>query len=87
MKMIERVARAKAARHYAKRFGKPESDPHVQQNVEANWNIFEQDIRHTIGSMRKLPPEVLDAEGVHMNCPMCGGYEEGWHRLINEILK
>jgi hypothetical protein len=55
--MIERICRAKAAKHYAKRFGKPETDRHVLVNVDSNWNIFENEVRETIEAMRDLPEE------------------------------
>ena len=34
---IEVLARAVTAKHYAARFQKPEDDPHVQMNVDGNW--------------------------------------------------
>lgn len=43
--LVEKAARALCARHYAKRFNKPESDPHVQINVKENWQIFIEDAR------------------------------------------
>ena len=45
---LERAARAVAARHYAKRFGKPASDPHVVMNANGNWGIFVDDARTAI---------------------------------------
>ncbi|HJU04964.1 MAG TPA: hypothetical protein VJ692_07390 [Nitrospiraceae bacterium] len=56
--MVERVCRIKAAKHYAKRFGKPETDEHVKANVDANWNIFVADVRETVEAMRQPTPEI-----------------------------
>lgn len=37
-------------------------------------------------AIRELPNSILAAEGMQTNCPMCGGYEEGWHIIIDAIL-
>lgn len=37
---VEVMARDAARRHYARRFGKPEDDPHVSMNVEGNWRAL-----------------------------------------------
>ena len=36
----EKIARALAAAHYVERLQKPESDAHVQKNVDANWQTW-----------------------------------------------
>lgn len=58
--MVERGARRLAARHYAERFGKDESDPHVKSNVDGNWHIFVTQVRDVIESMRE-PTEAMRA--------------------------
>jgi hypothetical protein len=85
--MVERICRAKAAKHYAKRFGKPETDPHVLANVEGNWNIFAGEVRETIAAMREPTRAMLKAENVHPSCHMCGGHLEGWQAMIDAALK
>lgn len=56
--MVERMAKAAARRHYAKRF-EAASDSHIVSiNVENNWQIFVADIRSTIADMRE-PTEVM----------------------------
>jgi len=42
MKMVETVARALCAQHYADRFGRPVDDEHVVRNVASNWPIFKE---------------------------------------------
>lgn len=39
-KVVEIMARDAAVRHYADRFGKPVSDPHVLMNAEGNWRVL-----------------------------------------------
>lgn len=70
MEMIERICRAKAAKHYAKRFHKPEADEHVQANVEGNWTVYIADVRETIEAMRE-PTEAM------INSPMARCYNDG----------
>ena len=86
--MIERICRVKAAKHYAQRFGKPETDPHVVANVESNWNIFAADVRETIEAMREPTDDMKAVEGVHWGygCHVCGGVKEGWQAMIDEAL-
>jgi nucleoside diphosphate kinase len=55
--MIERVSRALAAKHYAKRFDRPLDDDHVLMNVNGNWQIFSVDAQTAIEAMRELPEE------------------------------
>lgn len=43
--LIETMCKALAAKHYAARFGKPISDPHVQANMQANWRDQEETVR------------------------------------------
>lgn len=48
---VELAARKVATAHYAKRFDKPEDDPHVQMNVDANWHIFADDARIALSAL------------------------------------
>ena len=41
--VVETVARALSAKHYAERFKKPVDDEHVIMNVENNWRVEEGD--------------------------------------------
>lgn len=59
MTMVERVARALCARHYADRFSKPVDDPHVQRNVAGNWALFADDACIAIEAMRDPTPAML----------------------------
>ena len=54
MKLDEHLARVEASHHYAKRFGKPASDPHVRENVDANWNLFEDSVDRLLDELAKL---------------------------------
>jgi hypothetical protein len=73
MRMVERVCRQLATKHYAKRFGKPTDDPHVQMNVDGNWNIFEDDVRATMEAMRE-PTDALLGVGEEAAFP---GFAQG----------
>lgn len=53
---FELACRAVAAEHYARRFGKPKNDAHVQINVSANWNIFADDAKIAIEEYLKHAP-------------------------------
>lgn len=67
--LIERVARALCAAHYAARFAKPRDDAHVQNNVDGNWHLYILSARAAIEAMRE-PTEAMVKEGI------LGGY--GW---------
>lgn len=59
--MVERVARALAVHHYAKRFSKPLDDSHVVMNAAANWNIFAEQAAEAIKAMRIPSKAMIDA--------------------------
>ena len=43
--------------------------------------------RLAIRAIRELPDSIKKAEGVYCNCYTCGGYEEGWQKIIDKILE
>lgn len=43
--------------------------------------------RDCIKAMRELPESILTREGIHTNCHMCGGYQEGWQKIIDAVLE
>lgn len=49
--------------------------------------IGESDIINIIKAMREPTGKMLNAENVHTKCYTCGGHLEGWHAMIDEILK
>lgn len=52
--LIEHLARIEATDHYAKRFGKAEDDPHVKENVEANWSAFSPAIVRVLDELDRM---------------------------------
>lgn len=54
MKLAEHLARAEALHHYAQRFGKPQDDPHVKENADANWQLFEDAVDRALDEIARL---------------------------------
>lgn len=59
--MVERVARALAARHYALRFAAATTDEIVLKNVDANWQMFDMEAITAIKAMREPTETMSDA--------------------------
>ena len=89
--MIERGARALAAKHYAKRFNRPADDPNVVGNVHANWNIFADDARTVIEAMREPTQEMCMAadalDEVSKGVLITPIPYRAWEAMIDEALK
>lgn len=82
--MIEKVARALAAKHYADRFSKAANDEHVNMNVDGNWPIFTDDAKVAIQAMREPSEKVLDA-GLMVFCELDGVCSSEF--VLNEVHK
>jgi len=68
--LVEKAARALCARHYAKRFNKPETDAHVQMNVTGNWQMFVEDARLVVGISIEESAKVADDLGAELELEM-----------------
>ena len=84
--MIERICRIKAAKHYAKRFGKPETDEHVLANVESNWNIYAADVRDTIEAMREPTQAMVDNGNYRTSVSAAENTRSTWRAMIDAAL-
>ena len=43
--------------------------------------------RDCIKAMREPTKAMIEAEGTHHNCHMCGGHTEGWQLMIDAALE
>jgi hypothetical protein len=59
--LIERIARAKAARCYAERLKRRADDLCVVEAVERDWRRFAADIRETLEALREPSEAMIDA--------------------------
>lgn len=86
--MVERIARTLAARHYAKRFDKPETDEHVLMNVNGNWQIFAGQVREVIELMREPTHQMIDAAlDDYDRRGGKQGYTDSWNAMLGAALK
>lgn len=79
--MVERVAEAIWAEQ------KPDGVPGYWDLDFLDQGKIKMIARACIKTMREPTEQMLTAEGVHTNCPMCGGYKEGWQKLIDLALE
>ncbi|MCA3704275.1 MAG: hypothetical protein INF12_14730 [Methylobacterium sp.] len=83
MKMVEKVARALCAKHYAKRFCVALDDPHVTANMH-NWPNFKDNARTSIEAMREPTAEMWAAWEEHADT---GDVEDEWRAMIDAALR
>ena len=97
MTMIEKVARALALAAGARfagpgqcvatrEFGWSGDGKYLDQYAEAHWKEHCSAASFAIAAMLEPTAEMLNAEGVHTNCHMCGGHTEGWKLMIDAAL-
>lgn len=77
--MLERIAEAISVSFHEEGYIEGQSEPEL-------WDEFMKAAREVLRTMHDLTHSIRSKEGMQTNCPMCGGYEEGWHIIIDAIL-
>jgi hypothetical protein len=84
--MVERVARALAAEHYAELFKSPRGGFEVRQNVDANWPLFSILAQIAIDAMREPTPAIIRAADRHYANQTTEEFREQWSDMIDAAL-
>lgn len=83
--MVERLARAEAAHHYALRFKKSPDDPHVLMNVDAHWLTWAPMVHRILRGARQ-PTEAMMWAAAEKDM-MLTTPKIVWQSMVDEALK